>query len=119
MIDYPGTAFLDIDGTLIVHVFDPSKQHLVEPELLPGAMDLLKQLESNGYKIILTTGRKESTRQDTEIQLRKVGVFWDQLIMGLNRGKRILINDLKPNSIEPTAQAVCVERNKGLEGVLL
>ena len=38
-------------------------------------------------------------------------------IMGLGGGNRVVINDFKPNSTIPTAEAICLERNKGLEAV--
>lgn len=112
-MSFPGTVFCDIDGVLIFHHQDMTKQHLAPAQLLPGALEQLKGWEMMGYRIILTTGRKESTRAATEKQLSEVGIFYDQLVMGLNRGPRIIVNDLKPNSIDPTAIAVNLERNVG------
>ena len=50
-------------------------------------------------------------------QLKEAGVFYDQLIMGLGGGERILINDLKPDSDNPTAHAINLIRNKGVKDV--
>ena len=82
------TIFCDIDGTLVKFpdTFEgfkdlPKGKHKME--LLDGSLDKLWEWETSGYNIILTTGRKESMRPETEKQLREVGIFWDHLIMGL------------------------------------
>ena len=108
------TLFIDIDGTLIKHKGNLSKQVLEKPELLPGVIEKLNQWDADGHKIILTTGRKESMRKATEIQLSEFGIFYDQLIMGLNRGERIIINDGKSDSDMITASAIQPKRNEGL-----
>jgi hydroxymethylpyrimidine pyrophosphatase-like HAD family hydrolase len=110
----PKTIICDIDGTLVYH----NNPHLVaksdyEMTLLPGAIETLLEWERKGYNIILLTGRKESMRQVTEQQLRNVGIFYDQLIMGVGGGIRYLINDFKPDG-EESAIAVNVERNVGI-----
>ena len=110
------TILCDIDGTLIKHNGDIMTQHLGEAELLPGVKEKIIEWDRGGFRIILTTGRRESVRKDTEKQLAEVGIIYDQLIMGLGNSPRILINDFKVNSIEPTASVVNVERNKGLKG---
>ena len=66
------------------------------------------------YKIILVTGRKECTRSETESQLRYHGLVWDQLVMGIGGGVRVLINDKKPLHEGDTATGITIERNIGL-----
>lgn len=114
-MSFPGSIFCDIDGVLIWHHQDMSVQHLYRARLLPGALEQLKAWERDGYRIILTTGRKESTRAATEKQLSEVGIFYDQLIMGLNRGPRVVVNDIKPSDPAPTALAINLERNVGFK----
>lgn len=111
------TLILDIDGTLIKHEGDICRQHLIKAELLPGVKEKLQEWDRKRYKIILTTGRRESVRAHTEKQLAEAGIFYDVLIMGLDSGSRCLINDMKHNSEEPTAKAINVVRNQGLEGI--
>ena len=113
------TLFLDIDGCLIKHNGNLSTQILSEPELLTGTLEKLNEWEADGHRIILTTGRKESMRKYTEEQLLKLGIFYDQLVMGLNRGERIVINDSKPNNDMVTASAVQIERNVGIKNIKL
>lgn len=67
--------------------------------------------------IVLTTGRKECMRAETEEMLKQLGLFFDYLLMGLPRGCRVVINDMKPGSTEPMADAVSIPRNLGLVGV--
>lgn len=123
------TIFCDIDGTLVKFP-DIRLNEIVDErydmEILPGTIDKLWEWESLGYNIILTTGRKESMRDATEKQLRRVGIFWDHLIMGLGPGKRILINDMVPilhehklGSIEhkENAQVINLKRDEGISEV--
>jgi hypothetical protein len=118
----PKTIFLDIDGVLVEHagklsnVWDAA-QNQDDWRLLPGVEKKLQEWDEKGYKIILTTGRRECLRKDTEAQLARMQIFYDQLVMGVGRGQRILINDLKRGSTEPTAIAICVPRNEGLVNV--
>ena len=113
----PKTIICDIDGTLIKHTGDITNLFNNKPEILPNVIDCIKDWDRKGYNIILITGRKESVRKHTEEQLAKVGIIYDQLIMGVGGGTRVLINDLEPNSHEKTAIAINLERNKGFDGV--
>ena len=112
------TIFCDIDGTLIKHHGSLSKQITHKPEILEGVIEKFDEWDRKCYNIILTTGRKESLRRITENQLAELGLAYDQLIMGIGGGPRILINDMKPHRPEMlTAEAITIERNKGLEDV--
>ena len=120
----PKTIICDIDGTLVSHVTTPS--HMFEDttriELLPGVKEKFDEWDSKCYKIILLTGRKESMREQTVCQLRDLGIFYDQLIMGAGGGARVLINDLKPKENHPdnpTAISINLNRNEGLKNVNL
>lgn len=109
------TIFCDIDGTIFGHSGSMTGI-LLDPEvLLPGVQEKFNDWDGKGYNIVLTTGRKESSRAHTEQQLRAAGLFWDHLIMGLGGGPRVLINDIKPYDPDtPTAVAINLERDKGL-----
>jgi hypothetical protein len=89
-------------------------QMIIKPEVLEGVLEKFREWDRRGYTIILITGRKESARKLTEDQLQKFGLFYDHLIMGLPRGPRIIINDMKEDSLDKTAGHFCVERNKGI-----
>jgi hypothetical protein len=53
-------------------------------------------------------------RKVTEEQLSSVGIFYDQLVMGLNRGERVIINDIKPGIDMKVASAYQIPRNEGI-----
>ena len=109
------TIFCDLDGTLVKHN-EPAE--IQSPDLvlevLPGVLEKFREWDGKGYRIIITTGRKESARESTIKQLQRAGITYDQLIMGFGGGDSILINDRKPNSDRDTAYAINLERNKGL-----
>ena len=111
------TIFCDIDGTLIRHHGSLSAQIKQEPEILTNVIEKLDNWDRMCFNIILTTGRKESLRAITEKQLQDLGICYDQLIMGIGGGPRYLINDLKPNSDQPTAVAINLTRNEGIGNV--
>lgn len=115
IIESKPTIFCDIDGTLVKHapLYESSKENH-KMELLEGTIEKLAEWEMKGYRIILTTGRKESARKVTEKQLSEVGIFYDQLIMGIGGGIRYLINDRKSDGTG-AAHAISVDRNKGIK----
>ena len=121
-MERPKTIICDIDGTLITHtttpfdIFNENTRH----KLLPGVKEKFDEWDSKCYKVILLTGRKESMRDQTVEQLKRFGIYYDQLVMGVGGGARVLINDLKPNPEDPnnpTAIAVNINRNEGLLSV--
>lgn len=115
------TIFLDIDGCLVEHRGNLTIQirDTYNPNLLPGVLDKLNAWNEAGHFIVLTTGRKECMREQTENMLLDLGIFWDKLVMGLPRGERVVINDRKPGSTIDMARGISVARNEGLENVVL
>jgi len=111
----PKTIFCDIDGTLVKHAspFIASRPDF-QMELLPGTLEKLEEWDRAGHNIILTTGRRESMRKETERQLSEVGIIYDYLLMGIKGGKRYLINDRKPYGTEDYAKAINLTRNEGI-----
>lgn len=114
----PGTVFLDIDGTILEHQGSLSSLMMNPPLVLVGVHKKLNEWEARGFNIILTTGRKESQRAFTERQLEKLGIFYDQLIMGIGGGPRYLIND-KQKDGTPMAFAFNLTRDGGLDSVVI
>jgi FMN phosphatase YigB (HAD superfamily) len=119
-MDYrPKTIICDIDGTLVKHELPTSNTSINKKlELLHGTIEKLSEWDAKGYNIILITGRRESMRKSTEYQLSELGIIYDQLIMGIGGGHRILINDNKPDGKE-VAFAYNIERNKGINDIIL
>ena len=105
------TIICDIDGTLtkfsgLGHLGVANLPH----ELLPGVRERMRKWEAQGHRIILITGRRESVRERTESELRRLGIPFDVLLMGYADGGRILINDVGP---KVKAHAVNVPRDEG------
>lgn len=118
-LEIPGnrkTYLLDIDGTLIYHKDNLSDMIRGDMNLLDGTVEKLLQWRMGGHYIILTTARPEGVRAATERQLHEAGIFYDQLIMGLPTGSRVLVNDMKPDGTL-TAQAINLNRNEGIYGI--
>lgn len=113
----PKTIFCDIDGTIIKHVHSFSNINKTKPEILQGVIEKFNEWDSKGYKIILTTARKESARAITEKHLNELGLCWDYLLMGVTSGQRVLINDkLFENDLD-RALSINVITDKGFKSI--
>lgn len=114
MDNRPTTVFLDIDGTLVEHAPPGQTSHPdFRPKPLSKTVAKMMEWDAKGYNIILVTGRRESMRAVTEDQLKSLGIFYDQLVMGIGGGRRVLVNDRKPEGSD-TAFAINLDRNKGI-----
>ena len=111
----PPTVFSDIDGTIWKHEWDVRHSMNGTQRLLAGVFDKFLDWHRQGFKIILTTGRPEFLREDTERQLKELGIFYNQLVMDCGPGPRVLINDTPNETVK--AYAINLERDSGLEGV--
>jgi histidinol phosphatase-like enzyme len=114
-------VFCDIDGCIfkVVEKGNCTKIISSKAEILPGVIEKFNEWDKAGYKIVLTTGRPNSTREVTEQQLMSYGLFWHALIMEMGSNKRFLINDIHPDYNENTAYAINLPRNTGLTDVHL
>lgn len=105
---------MDLDATVWeqgdpVEISKPGYQ----PKMILGVLDKIREWDSKNYNIILTTGRKESLREVTIRQLSYAGIVYDQLVMGLGGGDRVLINNKRRNG-DLSAIAICPDYNKGI-----
>jgi hypothetical protein len=105
------TFFCDIDGV----IYENGSEYWVpkwgENQVLPEAKNKINDLFKSGNQIILTTSRPETFREITEKQLKKDGVLYHQLVMGIFHGTRYLINDYDKTNPYPSAKAVNTKRN--------
>lgn len=113
----PKTIFCDIDGTILMHLHKISHVLQDPGELLSGVRDKFDEWDSKGHHIVLTTARKESARAHTIQQLADAGIIYDQLIMGITSGTRVLINDKKLPTDPDRARNVNVITNQGWSDV--
>ena len=113
------TIFCDLDGTLWEQG-DPTEiaKPGYQPKIIHGSVDKSREWDSKGFKIILTTGRKESLRDVTVKQLSYAGIVYDQLVMGIGGGSRVLVNDLRANG-DQSAFVYQPKRNEGIAGLNL
>ena len=110
------TIFSDIDGTLVHQVnfetIDPFTS-----KALPGVVEILTKMYKQGHHIVLTTARPEELRDLTIQEMDLLGIPFHQLVMGIGRSERILINNTSTkNPKEKRATAIEVQKNIGLEG---
>ena len=110
-----GTIFCDLDGTVIMHEDSPSTLGV---RILEGAQAKLKDWKEKGYYIVLTTARSPVNENYLKGELARHNIVYDDLMMGLSPGPRLVINDRKPsNFLRPSAVAFEVERNGGIKNL--
>jgi hypothetical protein len=107
------TIFSDIDGTLIEQVrFEDLDANVVT--VLPGVVEKMNEWYEAGHYIVLTTARPDYLRLITKLQMEKAGIRYHQLVMGIGREERILINNNSKGEPENArAMAVAVGRDAG------
>ncbi len=110
-----GTIFCDIDGVIFSH--NTNTWHTKDVRILQGTWQQFDLWRESGYYVVITTGRRESMRGITETQLKLFELDYDLLIMGLPRGKRVVINDRKPGSSDDMAVAINLDRDEGMKDV--
>ena len=105
---------MDIDGTLIKYrPFDQIET--VAPEAITSVLDLIKTKYEEGAHIVITTARPSELELFTKQELEKIGVKYHQLVMGIGRGTRYIINDKDPQAPEvDRAVGINLIRNQGL-----
>jgi Trk K+ transport system NAD-binding subunit len=118
MIDMnPKTIFSDIDGTL-VHQLDFESINPQTSIALPGVVEKMNQWFDEGHHIVLTTARPENLREITIEEMNILGIPFHQLVMGIGRAERILINN-KSNTRPTEVRAVGIQvgKNEGFENI--
>ena len=113
--DKPRTVFCDLDGTLLKHVHKYSNINRIKPELNLGVLKKFDEWDSLGLKIILVTGRKESARKKTEQDLADLGIPYDQLVMNVGNGPRVMINDKMSEDSEDRVSSINVITDSGFD----
>jgi hypothetical protein len=104
--------FIDIDGTIFFH---NGYMHENGDVLLPGVIEFWSLIPINDM-IILMTARSKDLEEITKNGLDKFGLRYDQILFGLPKGERILINDKKPSGLK-TAIGLNLDRDLGFESL--
>lgn len=90
------TWIFDIDGTLVKH-----NGYKIDGKdsLLPGVVELFKQIPENDL-IILVTSRTDKYKKLTLDFLEKNNIRYNHIIFNAPYGERILVNDDKPSGLK-------------------
>jgi predicted mannosyl-3-phosphoglycerate phosphatase (HAD superfamily) len=88
--DSRGTIFLDLDGSCVIHNYDPEN---VADVFIPAALDWIKDRYIEGYRIVITTSRRKEHCKGVGLLFGKEGIQLTGIINGLGTGIRILVND--------------------------
>lgn len=111
------TIFTDIDGTL-VHQVKFEELDPFQSVALPGVVEKMTQWFKEGHHIVLTTARPEHLRDITIQEMDLLGIPFHQLVMGIGRAERILINNKSnKNPNEVRASGIQVGKNEGFQNV--
>ncbi len=106
------TLFIDLDGTIVknsAYFFEP---HWGESEGIPETITALNKLYDSGrVELIITTSRRSEFKEQTEKQLKKVGLRYHRILYDLSHSKRIVINDYTATNPPPSANAINIPRN--------
>lgn len=105
------TIFCDIDGT-IFHYRKFNTYLTSTPTPVPSVVSELQRLKAEGHTIVLTSARPEELREHTNKELKNANVPCDQLVLGLARGTRFLVNDME-DPTKPRAVSVNIRRDEG------
>ena len=111
------TFFVDIDGTLVKYrKFAELENSGLEP--IQDVIDTINNYYEQGTHIVITSARPDSYELFTKQELETIGIKYHQLILGLGRGTRVVINDNDPENPEISrSMGVNLNRNMGWEGL--
>lgn len=111
------TIFVDLDGVVFYNSSAYLKPYIGDTKEIEDNIKILKELVDTGFvELIITTSRPERYRRTTEKQLKKAGIKYKQMIMGLQHNKRIIINDFNSTNPYPTCQSINLKRDQGSLG---
>ena len=113
------TIFSDIDGTLIEQVrFEDLDPNVVN--VLPGVREKMDEWYEAGHHIVLTTARPWNLELVTKQQMEKAGIRYHQLLMGIGRQERYLINNSEKLTPEISrAIGISVKRDEGFGSITI
>lgn len=105
------TYFVDIDGVLVENGAEYWEPFWGETAGIRENIEIINKLYDEGNEIILTTSRKEAYREKTEEQLKREGLRYHRILMGLYHSPRVVVNDFSNSNPYPSARAINIPRN--------
>jgi len=111
------TFFVDIDGTIVKYrKFSELSTAVLTP--IQDVINFLNKSYDEGAHIVITTARPPQYELFTKQELEKLGVKYHQMIMGIGRGTRVVLNDKDPEMPDlPRAWGINFTRDKGLQDI--
>jgi len=111
------TYFVDIDGTIVKYrKFSELSTSILTP--IQDVIDFINKSYDEGCHIVITTARPNNFELFTKQELEKLGVKYHQMIMGIGRGTRIVLNDKDPQAPEiPRAWGINFIRDQGFKDI--
>lgn len=111
------TFFVDIDGTIVKYrKFSELSTAILTP--IQDVIDFINKSYDEGCHIVITTARPQSFELFTKQELEKLGVKYHQMLMGIGRGTRVVLNDKDPDAPElPRAWGINFIRDQGLKDI--
>ena len=111
------TFFVDIDGTIVKYrKFSELSTATLSP--IQDVIDFINKSYDEGCHIVITTARPNNFELFTKQELEKLGVKYHQMIMGIGRGTRIVLNDKDPQAPEiPRAWGINFIRDQGFKDI--
>ena len=106
------TIFCDIDGTIFKYRKFGTYEETT-PEIIQSTLDYLNRERERGSHIILTSARPNSLYVHTLKELIRFEVPFDNLLLGIGRGVRYVVNDMDPEKEGERAKAINLVRDKG------
>lgn len=107
------TIFINLDGIIVLDSSKHSTPKWGTTEALRRNVIAINKLHDSGkVKIIITSSRDQDFRPQTEEQLRKNGVRYHSMIMGLPYAcRQILVNDFSMHTAYDAASAINTRTN--------
>lgn len=105
------TYFVDIDGVIVENSGEYSEPVWGTTNGIEENVKVIQKLYKLGNQIILLTSRRKSFKNVTIKQLKKLGIRYHQLVMGVYHSQRVLINDFSNSNPYPSALAINIPRD--------
>ena len=106
------TFFVDIDGVIFLNKGQFGRKNWNSKNIIiKENKNILKKLNHQNTEIIFTSSRPELYRRRLITELKKIGFKDFKLLLGLNHGQRIIINDYAISNPNPSAASLNITRN--------
>lgn len=111
--DSRDTIFIDLDGTLVEHNYDPQN---IDEVFIDSTLEFVERHKTS--YLVLTTSRTFDNCRNAIRRLKEKSIEFDEILCELPTGRRILINDHKEGTYDK-AIAINILRNVGIDDSFL